>query len=39
MATEEQFAQALAAVEKGPLPEAALDRLAQLQQSFAGEAR
>lgn len=39
MATEDQFAQALAAVEKGPLPEAALDRLARLQQGFAGEAR
>ena len=30
---------ALAAVQKGPLPQAALDRLAALQQGFAGEAR
>ncbi|HEX9462220.1 MAG TPA: aldo/keto reductase [Alphaproteobacteria bacterium] len=34
-----QFEQALAAVQKGPLPQAALDRLAVLQQAFAGEAR
>jgi aryl-alcohol dehydrogenase-like predicted oxidoreductase len=39
IATEEQFAAALAAVEKGPLPPAALDRLAALQRSFAGEPR
>jgi aryl-alcohol dehydrogenase-like predicted oxidoreductase len=39
MATPEQFEQALAAVQKGPLPSAALDRLAALQQRFAGEAR
>ncbi len=39
MATEAQFEHALAAVEKGPLPGAALDRLAKLQQGFAGEAR
>jgi aryl-alcohol dehydrogenase-like predicted oxidoreductase len=39
MATPQQFEQALAAVEKGPLPKAALDRLAALQQNFAGEAR
>jgi len=30
---------ALAAVAKGPLPQAALDRLATLQRTFAGEAR
>ncbi len=39
MATPDQFEQALAAVQKGPLPGAALDRLTALQQSFAGEAR
>jgi aryl-alcohol dehydrogenase-like predicted oxidoreductase len=39
MATPEQFEAALAAVQKGPLPPAALDRLTALQQSFAGEAR
>ena len=39
MATPQQFEDALAAVEKGPLPQAALDRLAELQRSFAGEAR
>ena len=39
MATPEQFEEALAAVQKGPLPPAALDRLAALQQSFAGERR
>ncbi len=39
MATIGQFEQALAAVEKGPLPQAALDRLAELQQGFASEAR
>jgi len=39
MATPEQFEQSLAAVSKGPLPQAALDRLAELQQGFAGEAR
>jgi L-galactose dehydrogenase/L-glyceraldehyde 3-phosphate reductase len=39
MATPQQFEDALAAVEKGPLPQAALDRLSALQQSFAGEAR
>ena len=32
MATPQQFEQALAAVQKGPLPQAALDRLATLQQ-------
>jgi aryl-alcohol dehydrogenase-like predicted oxidoreductase len=39
MATPQQFDAALAAVQKGPLPRAALDRLAALQQNFAGEAR
>lgn len=39
MATPQQFDDALAAVEKGPLPRAALDRLTVLQQQFAGEAR
>ena len=39
MATPEQFAHALAAVEKGPLPSPAFERLAQLRQEFAGERR
>jgi aryl-alcohol dehydrogenase-like predicted oxidoreductase len=39
MATPEQFEAALAAVEKGPLPAAALRRLGELQQGFAGERR
>jgi L-galactose dehydrogenase/L-glyceraldehyde 3-phosphate reductase len=39
MATAEQFEDALAAVQKGPLPPAALARLTELQRSFAGEAR
>lgn len=39
MATPQQFEDALAAVEKGPLPQAALDRLVVLRQAFAGEAR
>jgi L-galactose dehydrogenase/L-glyceraldehyde 3-phosphate reductase len=39
MATPQQFANALAAVEKGPLPQAALERLAALRQGFSGEAR
>src|SRR5215813_12919459 len=39
MATPQQFEDALAAVQKGPLPPAALDRLATLQGRFAGEAR
>ncbi len=38
-ATPQQFEDALAAVQKGPLPPAALERLAALRQSFAGEAR
>jgi aryl-alcohol dehydrogenase-like predicted oxidoreductase len=39
MATPQEFEDALAAVMKGPLPEAALDRLAALQREFVGEAR
>jgi len=39
MATPQQFEDALAAVQKGPLPKAALDRLSALRQSFSGEAR
>ena len=39
MATSQEFADALAAVEKGPLPAAALDRLVALRQAFAGEPR
>jgi aryl-alcohol dehydrogenase-like predicted oxidoreductase len=39
MAALDQFEEALQAVEKGPLPAEALDRLAQLQQDFAGEPR
>ena len=39
MATPQQFEDALAAVQKGPLPPAALDRLSALQRAFAGEPR
>ena len=39
MATPQQFEDALAAVEKGPLPRAALDRLSALRQAFCGEPR
>jgi aryl-alcohol dehydrogenase-like predicted oxidoreductase len=39
MATSQQFEDALAAVEKGPLPQAALDRLSALRQAFSGEPR
>ena len=39
MATPQQFEGALAAAEKGPLPQAALDRLSALSQAFAGEPR
>ena len=39
MATPEQFEDALAAVQKGPLPQAALDRLSALRQEFSGEPR
>jgi aryl-alcohol dehydrogenase-like predicted oxidoreductase len=39
MATPQQFEDALAAVEKGPLPPAALERLEALRQGFVGEPR
>jgi aryl-alcohol dehydrogenase-like predicted oxidoreductase len=39
MATPQQFEDALAAVQKGPLPQAALDRLSALRQGFSGEIR
>jgi len=39
MATPQQFEDAFAAVQKGPLPAAAIDRLATLRQAFAGESR
>jgi aryl-alcohol dehydrogenase-like predicted oxidoreductase len=39
MATPHQFENALAAVQKGPLPSAALERLTTLRQGFAGEPR
>jgi aryl-alcohol dehydrogenase-like predicted oxidoreductase len=39
MATAQQFEDALAAVEKGPLSQPALDRLSTLRQGFSGEAR
>jgi len=39
MATPQQFENALAAVQKGPLPPAALERLTTLRQGFAGEPR
>jgi aryl-alcohol dehydrogenase-like predicted oxidoreductase len=39
MATPQQFEDALAAVQKGPLPQAALDRLSALRQVFSGEPR
>jgi aryl-alcohol dehydrogenase-like predicted oxidoreductase len=39
MATVDEFEGALAAVQKGPLPAAALARLAELRAGFAGEAR
>jgi aryl-alcohol dehydrogenase-like predicted oxidoreductase len=39
MATPQQFEAALAAVEKGPLPPAAVERLTALRQGFAGEPR
>jgi L-galactose dehydrogenase/L-glyceraldehyde 3-phosphate reductase len=39
MATQQEFEDALAAVEKGPLPTAALARLTALQQAFVGERR
>jgi aryl-alcohol dehydrogenase-like predicted oxidoreductase len=39
MATPQQFEAALAAVEKGALPPAALERLSALREGFAGESR
>jgi aryl-alcohol dehydrogenase-like predicted oxidoreductase len=39
MASPQQFEDAFAAVEKGPLPAATLERLTALQQQFAGEVR
>ena len=39
MATPQQFEDALTAVQKGPLPSAALDRLSELQRAFVGEPR
>src|SRR5580704_14757500 len=39
MATPQQFDDALAAVQKGPLSQAALDRLSVLRQAFSGEPR
>jgi aryl-alcohol dehydrogenase-like predicted oxidoreductase len=39
MATPQQFEDALAAVQKGPLPQAAFDRLSALRQAFSGEPR
>ena len=39
IATPQQFENALAAVEKGPLPPDALDRLSTLLQTFSGEPR
>jgi len=39
MATPQQFEDALTAVEKGPLPAAAIERLEALRQGFAGEPR
>jgi aryl-alcohol dehydrogenase-like predicted oxidoreductase len=39
LATPQQFEDALAAVEKGPLPPAALEQLRALRQAFAGEPR
>ena len=39
MATPQQFEDSLAAVQKGPLPRSALDRLSTLQHGFVGEHR
>jgi aryl-alcohol dehydrogenase-like predicted oxidoreductase len=39
IATPQEFDGALAAAEKGPLPQAALERLSALRQGFSGEAR
>jgi aryl-alcohol dehydrogenase-like predicted oxidoreductase len=39
MATPQQFEDALAAVQKGPLPRAALDQLSASRRAFSGEPR
>ena len=39
IATPQQFDDALAAAEKGPLPRAAIERLSELRQGFSGEPR
>ena len=39
LATPQQFQEALAAVQKGPLPPDALDRLTALREGFVGEPR
>ena len=39
IATPQEFEDALAAVQKGPLPPAALDRLSALRRTFSGEPR
>jgi L-galactose dehydrogenase/L-glyceraldehyde 3-phosphate reductase len=39
MATPQEFESAFAAVEKGPLPQVALERLSKLRQAFSGEPR
>jgi aryl-alcohol dehydrogenase-like predicted oxidoreductase len=39
MATSEEFEQALAAVQRGPLQAAGLNRLTAIQETFAGERR
>jgi predicted aldo/keto reductase-like oxidoreductase len=39
MATPQQFEETLAAVEKGPLPSVAIDRLSALRLAFSGEPR
>ena len=39
IATPQQFDEALAAVQKGPLPRDALDRLSTLQHAFSGGSR
>ncbi|HXI05622.1 MAG: hypothetical protein ACRC1G_22120 [Bradyrhizobium sp.] len=39
MATPQQFEDAPAAAENGPLPQAALDRLSALRQAFSGQPR
>jgi hypothetical protein len=39
VATPQQFEDALAAVQEGPLSRAAIDRLSALQKTFSGEPR